>query len=109
MSPCLMTGMTLLLCITLIGAALPLWRSATSACQSPSSPPGLVSLIASILFLILAAPDVAMTEAAIGSGLTTFLFFFVLARVRGGENDGTDHDGVNKDGSVNHNAERRPT
>jgi uncharacterized MnhB-related membrane protein len=43
---------------------------------------GLVSLVASILFLILAAPDVAMTEAAIGSGLTTFLLFFVLGRVR---------------------------
>ena len=28
-----------------------------------------------------------MTEAAIGSGLTTFLFFFVLGRVRGGEHD----------------------
>ena len=43
---------------------------------------GLVSLIASVIFLFLAAPDVAMTEAAIGSGLTTFLFFFVLGRIR---------------------------
>ena len=43
---------------------------------------GLVSLLASVLFLLLAAPDVAMTEAAIGSGLTTFLFFFVLGRIR---------------------------
>lgn len=43
---------------------------------------GLVSLLASVVFLLLAAPDVAMTEAAIGSGLTTFLFFFVLARIR---------------------------
>ena len=48
---------------------------------------GSVSLFASVMFLLLAAPDVAMTEAAIGSGLTTFLFFFVLARVRGGEHD----------------------
>ena len=48
---------------------------------------GLVSLIASVLFLLLAAPDVAMTEAAIGSGLTTFLFFFVLGRVRGEGDD----------------------
>jgi uncharacterized MnhB-related membrane protein len=48
---------------------------------------GLVSLLASVMFLLLAAPDVAMTEAAIGSGLTTFLFFFVLGRVRGGEHD----------------------
>lgn len=44
---------------------------------------GMISLFASIMFLLLAAPDVAMTEAAIGSGLTTFLFFFVLGRVRG--------------------------
>lgn len=43
---------------------------------------GLVSLFASVIFLVLAAPDVAMTEAAIGSGLTTFLFFFVLGRIR---------------------------
>jgi uncharacterized MnhB-related membrane protein len=53
----------------------------------------LVSLIVSVLFLILASPDVAMTEAAIGSGLTTFLFFFVLSRVRKGENDGDEHHG----------------
>ena len=43
---------------------------------------GLVSLMAAVLFVLLAAPDVAMTEAAIGSGLTTFLFFFVLGRVK---------------------------
>ncbi len=48
---------------------------------------GLVSLLASVLFVLLAAPDVAMTEAAIGSGLTTFLFFFVLGRIRGGAKD----------------------
>ncbi|WP_316860156.1 DUF4040 domain-containing protein [uncultured Cohaesibacter sp.] len=43
---------------------------------------GLIGLLASVLFLLLSAPDVAMTEAAIGSGLTTFLFFFVLGRIR---------------------------
>lgn len=48
---------------------------------------GLVSLLASVLFLFLGAPDVAMTEAAIGSGLTTFLFFFILGRIRGEERD----------------------
>jgi len=48
---------------------------------------GLASLLASVMFLLLGAPDVAMTEAAIGSGLTTFLFFFVLGRVRRGECD----------------------
>ena len=82
----LMTGMSLLLAATIIGAALmAIWgkRSLPIAILSA----GLVSLLASVLFLILEAPDVAMTEAAIGSGLTTFLFFFVLGRVRGGEHD----------------------
>ncbi|MBI9102070.1 MAG: DUF4040 domain-containing protein [Spirochaetales bacterium] len=46
---------------------------------------GAAGLFSSILFIILAAPDVAMTEAAIGSGLTTFIFFFALKKVRGGE------------------------
>ena len=43
---------------------------------------GIVSLIASIVYLLLAAPDVAMTEAAIGSGLTTIIFFYVLNKIR---------------------------
>ncbi len=41
-----------------------------------------VSLFASILYLLLAAPDVAMTEAAIGSGLSTIIFFYVLNKIR---------------------------
>ena len=47
---------------------------------------GFVSLMASIGYLLLAAPDVAMTEAAIGSGLSTINFFYVLNRVRGRDN-----------------------
>ena len=41
---------------------------------------GAISLLASIFFLVLASPDVAMTEAAIGAGLTTFLFFIILRK-----------------------------
>ncbi len=41
---------------------------------------GTISLLASIFFLVLASPDVAMTEAAIGAGLTTFLFFIILRK-----------------------------
>ena len=79
MSP-LITGITVLLCVTMLGAALVAIRAKAMEIAILAS--GLVSLVASILFLVLAAPDVAMTEAAIGSGLTTFLFFFVLARIR---------------------------
>lgn len=41
---------------------------------------GVISLFASIFFLVLASPDVAMTEAAIGAGLSTFLFFVILRK-----------------------------
>ena len=44
---------------------------------------GVVSLFVSILFLILGAPDVAMTEAAIGAGLSTVIFLFALSRTAG--------------------------
>ena len=43
---------------------------------------GVVSLFASILYLLLSAPDVALTEAAIGSGLSTVIFFYVLYKIR---------------------------
>ncbi|MBI4756165.1 MAG: DUF4040 domain-containing protein [Betaproteobacteria bacterium] len=81
----LMTAMTALLCVAMLVAALVAIRGRSLPIAILAA--GLVSLVASVLFLILASPDVAMTEAAIGSGLTTFLFFFVLGRVRGGEND----------------------
>jgi len=41
-----------------------------------------LSLLASVLFLFVAAPDVAITEAAIGSGLTTLVFVLALYRTR---------------------------
>ena len=48
---------------------------------------GVVSLFVSILFLILGAPDVAMTEAAIGAGLSTVIFLFALSRTAGKDAD----------------------
>ncbi len=43
---------------------------------------GVVSLFASVLYLLMAAPDVAMTEAAIGSGLSVLIFFYVLNKIK---------------------------
>ena len=40
----------------------------------------LVSLMASIIFYFLHAPDVAMAEAAIGAGLTAAIFIFAINR-----------------------------
>jgi len=42
----------------------------------------LVSLIASILFYFLQAPDVAMAEAAIGAALTTAIFIIAIRRTK---------------------------
>ncbi|GAB6042693.1 Na(+)/H(+) antiporter subunit B [Endothiovibrio diazotrophicus] len=79
----LLLALTLLICAAMVGAALVAIHVQRVSMAMLSA--GLVSLLASVQFLLLAAPDVAMTEAAIGSGLTTFLFFFVLGRVRGGQ------------------------
>lgn len=72
--------MSLLLAAAMIGvAAVALFTSQRVTAVLAA---GLVSLFASVFFLLMFAPDVAMTEAAIGSGLTTFLFLFVLGRMR---------------------------
>ena len=39
-----------------------------------------VSLLASLLFYLLDAPDVAMAEAAIGAGLTTAIFVLAIRK-----------------------------
>ena len=51
---------------------------------------GGVSLVASLVFLLMGAPDVAMTEAAIGSGLTTVVFLYALARARQPDDENAD-------------------
>lgn len=46
---------------------------------------GLASLSASVVFLLLAAPDVAMAEAAIGSGLATFILIYTIHKTGAGK------------------------
>ncbi|MBE9548176.1 MAG: DUF4040 domain-containing protein [Proteobacteria bacterium] len=76
----MLTFLTLLLCIgILISALLATYlRSMVAAIVSA----GLAGLFASVTYVILAAPDVAMTEAAIGSGITTVVFLFALSKTR---------------------------
>ncbi len=38
------------------------------------------SLMMSVLWLILRSPDVAITEAAVGAGITSLLFFAVISK-----------------------------
>jgi energy-converting hydrogenase B subunit D len=44
---------------------------------------GLVSLFASVSYVLLGAPDVAMTEASIGSGLSILIFLYAIRRTTG--------------------------
>jgi energy-converting hydrogenase B subunit D len=46
----------------------------------------LISMLAVVSFAVMRAPDVAITEAVIGSGLVTALFIFTLY-VKGRESD----------------------
>jgi uncharacterized MnhB-related membrane protein len=41
---------------------------------------GLASLFAAVCYVLLAAPDVAMAEASIGSGLSTLIFLYAIRR-----------------------------
>lgn len=45
----------------------------------------VVSLIVSIIFLYIAAPDVAITEASIGAALTTVVFVIAIKRTKSKE------------------------
>jgi energy-converting hydrogenase B subunit D len=41
---------------------------------------GLASLFAAVCYVLLGAPDVAMTEASIGSGLSVLIFLYAIGR-----------------------------
>ncbi len=43
---------------------------------------GMVSFVAALIFLALAAPDVAITEASIGAALTMVIFMVALSRTK---------------------------
>lgn len=75
--------MMLLLIATALCAGIVV--SAVLAVQLPNTvsaaiSAGMASLFAAITDVVLAAPDVAMTEAAIGSGLTTVIFLYAIRR-----------------------------
>ncbi len=45
------------------------------------------SVVMSVLWILLKAPDLAVTEAAVGAGVTGILFFLTLRRIRVPEGD----------------------
>lgn len=67
-----------IVCVMLASAvAVLLFKDFLSALAAFS----VVSLALSVLFVILRAPDVAMTEAAVGAGLSSLLFALALRRL----------------------------
>ncbi len=52
---------------------------------------GVISVILSIFFYLLQAPDVAITEAAIGIALTTIIFIITIRNTTRDEDEYTDN------------------
>ncbi len=48
------------------------------------------SLIMSIIWILLKSPDLAITEAAVGAGVTSVLFFVTLKKINAVKGDQTD-------------------
>jgi energy-converting hydrogenase B subunit D len=76
----MLTLITIIICIGIIvsGVLAVTLDSLVSAVISA----GLAGLFASVTYVILGAPDVAMTEASIGSGLTTMIFLYAVYKTR---------------------------
>ena len=50
------------------------------------------SLIMSIIWILLESPDLAITEAAVGAGVTSILFFVTLKKINGILNNPEDEE-----------------
>ena len=46
------------------------------------------SLVMSIIWILLESPDLAITEAAVGAGVTSLLFFVTLKKIRAMQEEG---------------------
>lgn len=60
------------------------------------------SLVMSIIWILLESPDLAITEAAVGAGVTSVLFFVTLKKIRAiikNDQDG-GKDGDNEKNSI---------
>ncbi|MEN8007496.1 MAG: hydrogenase subunit MbhD domain-containing protein [Candidatus Krumholzibacteriota bacterium] len=79
-----MIYLDLLICLVTVLAAVGAMRSRNLV--SAAVMVGAVSLMVSYLFVRMSAPDVAMTEAAIGAGLSTLIFLIAIRRT--GEDEG---------------------
>jgi uncharacterized MnhB-related membrane protein len=61
----------------LVSGILAVWLDGLMAAMISG---GLASLFAAVCYVLLGAPDVAMTEASIGSGLSMVIFLYAIRR-----------------------------
>ena len=54
------------------------------------------SLIMSVIWMLLESPDLAITEAAVGAGVTSLLFFTTLKKIGAIKHDEEEEDGKNE-------------
>ena len=53
------------------------------------------SLIMAIIWILLESPDLAITEAAVGAGVTSLLFFVTLKKIHAMKDVGDDDEQAN--------------
>lgn len=68
--------------LTLLSLTVMIYIYMTKNLISAAIGTALISLFVSILFLIMKAPDVAMTEASIGAALSGAIIIGVIVKVR---------------------------
>ena len=56
------------------------------------------SLVMSIIWILLKSPDLAITEAAVGAGVTSLLFFVTLKKIHAMEEEGKEDEQENSAG-----------
>lgn len=84
--------MTVLECFLLLGLII----CAVSACLNKNLLISVVifmafSCIMAVIWILLESPDLAITEAAVGAGVTTVLFFVTLKKIHAMK-EGTDNE-----------------
>ncbi len=87
-------ALTVVLVMLLSATAVLLMKNFVAALAAMS----VMSLALSILFVLLRAPDVAMTEAAIGAGLSSLMFALVLRRLGLWKDSASGSDGGKANG-----------
>lgn len=73
--------LVLLLILLVLGVAVAVSRNLLAGILFLSG----FSLVCALLFYILRAPDVAITEAAVGAGVSTLIFLWTVKDTDGGD------------------------